>query len=184
MILGITGTLGAGKGAIVEYLKQKGFSHYSVRNFLMKKLAEEGREINRDTMTVCANELRNMYGPAYIVEALHDEAQKAGGDAIIESIRVPGEEEALRRKGNFFLIAVDADPKLRYERAVLRGSETDKINFEKFLEDEQREMSSDDPAKQNLSLVMTRADVKIDNSATFEDLHRKIDGILEKIPRN
>jgi len=34
MIIGITGTLGAGKGTIVEILKKKWFGHYSVREFL------------------------------------------------------------------------------------------------------------------------------------------------------
>ena len=36
-IIGITGTIGAGKGTIVDYLvKQKNFKHYSVRNFLIE----------------------------------------------------------------------------------------------------------------------------------------------------
>ena len=33
IIIGITGTLGAGKGTVVEYLKKKSFKHYSVRSF-------------------------------------------------------------------------------------------------------------------------------------------------------
>ena len=34
-IIGITGTLGAGKGTIVDYLVQKkGYVHYSVRSFI------------------------------------------------------------------------------------------------------------------------------------------------------
>ena len=34
-IVGITGTLGAGKGTVVEYLtQQKGFKHYSARGLL------------------------------------------------------------------------------------------------------------------------------------------------------
>ena len=42
--IGITGTLGAGKGTIVEYLqKEKGFSHYSVRAFLTD---EEGLHLS------------------------------------------------------------------------------------------------------------------------------------------
>ena len=39
MIIGITGTLGAGKGTIASYLvKEKGFKHFSVREFLNKEL--------------------------------------------------------------------------------------------------------------------------------------------------
>jgi len=38
LIIGITGTLGAGKGTIVEYLvKNKNFKHYSVSGYLITK---------------------------------------------------------------------------------------------------------------------------------------------------
>ena len=38
MIIGITGTLGAGKGTVVDFLKEKGFRHFSVRDYLIKIL--------------------------------------------------------------------------------------------------------------------------------------------------
>ncbi len=39
LIIGITGTLGAGKGTIVEYLeKEMGFDHLSVRDFITKEI--------------------------------------------------------------------------------------------------------------------------------------------------
>ena len=89
--------------------------------------------VNRDSMTVVANDLRASYSPSYIAEALYEEAAAAGKNAVIESLRTEGEIAALRAKGDFLLVAVDADPKVRYERIVARGSETDKISFEKFL---------------------------------------------------
>ena len=46
IIIGITGTLGAGKGTIVDYLvKERGFVHYSVRAFITEEI--EKREIGR-----------------------------------------------------------------------------------------------------------------------------------------
>ena len=42
LIIGITGTLGAGKGTVVEYLvEKKGFDHYSVRAFLLKEIIHD-----------------------------------------------------------------------------------------------------------------------------------------------
>ena len=135
--IGITGTLGAGKGTIVDYLvKNKGFVHYSVRAFLTEEIKRRGLEVNRDTMTMVGNELRAAHTPSWIVEQLYEQASASGCNCIIESVRTPGEVAALRGKPNFYLFAVDADPKVRYERAVLRGSETDHVSYETFIANE------------------------------------------------
>ena len=144
--IGITGTLGAGKGTIVDYLvKNKGFVHYSVRAFLIEEINRRGMEVNRDSMTLVGNDLRAKHTPSWIVEQLYEQASASGCNCIIESVRTPGEVDALRGKPSFYLFAVDADPKVRYERAVLRGSETDHIDYDTFIANEQREMTSDDP---------------------------------------
>ena len=96
-------------------------------------------------------------------------------------MRTIGEVEGLKKKGKFFLFAVDAEPKTRYERAVGRGSETDKVSYETFLENEKREMNSNDPNKQNISACMKMADFKINNSGTIKELHNKIEEILKKL---
>lgn len=181
-VIGITGTLGAGKGTIVDYLtKHHGFSHYSVRSYLTKKLHELHREVNRDTMVALANELREKNSPSFIVEELLREAKASNSNCIIESIRTVGEINALRDAGGFVLFAVDANPKLRYERVVLRGSETDKIDFDTFAANEAREMNSTDPNKQNLSACMAMADYRFVNDNDFDALYRQVDDVLGQL---
>ena len=180
--IGITGTLGAGKGTIVEYLqKEKGFSHYSVRAFLTDEIKRRGLEVNRDTMTLVGNDLRAQHSPSWIVEQLYGQASASGCNCIIESIRTPGEVEALRGKPNFYLFAVDADPRVRYDRAVLRGSETDHIDYDTFLANEQREMDNDDPNKQNLKYCIEHADYRFDNNGSIDDLNKQVEEVLGKI---
>ena len=148
MIIGVTGTLGAGKGTIVEYLTEKrGCKHYSVSGYLKEKLVERGVEVNRTSLVNLGNELREKFGQGYIVEQLFERARQGGGNAVIESLRNPGEVEILRKKGGFVLLAVDADIGLRYERIRMRGSEKDSVSFEEFCSNEKREMESDDPNK-------------------------------------
>jgi dephospho-CoA kinase len=181
MIIGITGTLGAGKGTVVDYLAAKDFAHYSAREFISREILRRGLAVNRDNMTAVANDLRASHSPSYIAETLYDEAVEAGKDAVIESLRTEGEIAALRAKGGFFLFAVDADPKLRYERIVARGTETDKISFEKFLADETREMHATDPNKQNLARCIELADYRFVNNGTKDDLFGRVDQILDRI---
>jgi len=182
IIIGITGTLGAGKGTLVDYLlKNKGFAHFSVRDFLVVELKKRGMEVNRDTMTSLANELRANHSPSYITDQLYEQALAGGKNSIIESIRTPGEITSLRAKGNFYLFAVDADPKIRYERISLRKSATDNIDFETFLANEKREMTATDPNKQNLSECIKQADFVFDNNGDLDTLYGQLVSILKKL---
>jgi len=182
IVIGITGTLGAGKGTIVEYLvKKKGFAHYSVRAYLIEEIERRGMPVNRDSMVVVANDLRTRNSPSFVTDQLYELALKSGQNCVIESIRTPGEVESLRSKGRFYLFAVDADPKVRYERIFARQSETDRIDFETFLENEKREMDADDPNKQNLRKCIEMADFVFVNEGSIEELNEKIEKVLNKI---
>ena len=184
IIIGITGTIGAGKGTVVDYLvKKHHYDHFSVRKFLTAIIETKGLPLNRDSMVAVANDLRANNSPSYIVEQLYDMAIQSKNNCIIESIRTPGEIDALRKLGNFYLLAVDADPKTRYERIVIRNSETDKLSFETFIENEKREMTATDPNKQNLSVCMSKSDFTVENSGSFEDLNVQIEKILASITK-
>jgi len=179
MIIGLTGTLAAGKGTISEFFKERGFTHYSVRAFLTEEIRKRGMEVNRDSMVNIGNELREKYGASYIAEQLYEIGKKE--NCIIESLRTPGEVESLKNKGEFYLISIDADPKIRYERILRRASETDKISFEEFLENERREMNSTDVNKQNISKCIEMSDFKIINNGSIDELKRKVHEIYGKI---
>ncbi len=188
LVVGITGTLGAGKGEIVAYLTtNRAFTHYSVRGYLIHEIRRRGMPLNRDSMVEVANELRAHNSPSFIVEQLFDQAVGCGRHSVIESMRTLGEVEALRRRvvvekiGGFCLLAVDADPQVRFARIQARASETDKVSFQQFLDNERREMRSEDPAKQNIAACMAVADYVLCNDGTQEELHRQVDCILGQL---
>ena len=181
IIVWITWTIGAGKGTIVDYLIQKKwFQHFSVRAFLIQEIEKRGMPVNRDSMVIVANDLRSTYGPAYIIEQLYEQAKISQKNTIIESIRALGEVEALKGKENFHLFAIDADHKIRYERAVLRWSETDKVSYDEFINNEEREMNNTDPSKQNIAKCMQLADHVFTNNGTLEELHKQLEDVIHE----
>jgi dephospho-CoA kinase len=182
IVIGITGTLGAGKGTIVDYLiREKGFRHYSVRSFLIREIENRGIPVNRDSMTSVANELRANHSPSYITDCLYEEALGHGVNCVIESIRTPGEITSLRKKGDFKLFAVDANPETRYARITDRKSETDAISYEIFIQNETREMNSDDPNKQNLKACISQADFVFNNNGSVKELIAHVENVLKQM---
>lgn len=179
-IIGITGTIGSGKGTVVEYLKGKyGFKHYSARAFISEEIARRGLPDIRDNMRLVANELRTTHGSSYVAEQLYERALTIGGDFVLESLRSSGEITALRSKPQpFFLLAVDADPEIRYNRILLRKSSTDNISFEKFLEQEEKEMHDTSPGGLNITECMMMADGRVTNNQDIISLYAQIDRII------
>lgn len=178
MILGVTGTNGAGKGTVVDYLIQKhGFAHFSVRAFLTEELLVRGLSPDdRGSFRDLGNELRKEHGPAYVIEQLYRQAENAGRPAVIDSVRAVGEAGFLHQN-SAKLIAVDADRKIRYNRAVSRATISDKVSFEVFCEQEDREMASTEPWDMNIAAVMQMADFTVTNDGTLEELHAQIDAL-------
>ncbi len=182
LIIGITGTLGSGKGTVVDYLvKEKGFVHFSVRQFLLDEIRKRNLPENRDSMVEVANEMRKMNSPSFITDQLYEQALKKGKNAVIESIRTPGEIVSLKQKGNFYLLAIDADSKIRYDRIRKRNSETDQIDFETFIKNEEREMTSTDSNRQNLQKCREMADFVFLNNGKITELYEKIEEVFIEI---
>ena len=181
MILGIAGTHGAGKGAVVDLLKEHGFIHCSARELFLEILKERNSPLDRASISALANELRAEHGVSYVVDT-YLARHTSSDNVIIESIYTLGEVEALRKRGGVVL-AVDADPEIRYERIKGRMSETDFVTKEDFIAQQQKELHSDDPSKQNTRAVMETADFRIENNGSLEELKESVAHVLKEMEK-
>ncbi len=184
IIIGITGTLGAGKGTVVEYLKEKyGFAHFAVSDtFLAGELKRRGLPPDRVNRRNLANEFRAQ-GPTKLMEAVYAMAQPAiqtGQNVIIEPQHTVAEVEFIQSIGGIEF-AVDADLEVRYERIAKRGGEKDNVTFEQFKAEQEFEMKQTDPNKNNLAASITHANHVFTNNGTLDELHRQVDVVMEEL---
>jgi dephospho-CoA kinase len=179
MILGITGTDGAGKGTVVEYLvDHHGYTHYSARAFILEEIRKQGLPDTRNQMRLTANELRKQHGNEFLIKVSLEKARADGvSNAVIESLRATAEAECLKAHGGI-LLAVDADQQLRYERVQARRSESDQVSFAEFQRHEELEKNDPDPHGMQKAKVMEMADYTVTNNGTVEELKQQVEQFL------
>lgn len=184
MIIGLTGFLASGKGVVSEILKEKGFVVYSCSDEIREECKKENIEISRDNLQKTGNLLREKYGPNILAKRLSDRIKLNGleNNYVIESIRTEGEINELKKLPNFSLVFIDANEKIRYQRAKERLKEKEHIDsFEDFILSEKKEMNNTDPNSQNLLRCKELSEYILNNNGSIEDLKKQIEDLLSKI---
>ena len=182
VIIGITGTMGAGKDTIAEYLvKEHNFTHHSCSDVLRDELKSRGEIESRDKLRDVGNELRTQHGTKILGQRVRQEIiDNQEGRAVVTSIRHPDEIEALQKDNNFHLISVDAKARLRFERLRRRDRQGDSATFAEFKKQGAEEMDTAGLGQQ-IGVCMSQADHQVLNSGTFADLYVKVDQVLKEI---
>jgi len=178
MIIGLTGKNGAGKTAVCDCLQARGFEYASLSDAIRAEIRRRGEEITREKLIETGIEMREKGGAGILAERVLA-GLETEHNYVIDSIRNPAEVDALRRRPDFTLFAVEASAKTRFERTRLRARENAAATFEQFMAEEERELESENPAAQQLIATMALADTVIENNGTIEALHGKLD---ERLP--
>jgi len=177
MIIGLTGKNGSGKGIVADYLKTGGFIYHSLSDIIRDEITKSGTEITRERLIAKGRELRSKGGPSVLAEKILEQLD-IDKNYVIDSIRNPAEVQALKRRKDFQLFYIDADQKIRFERIKQRGRENDPQTFEKFVELENKELKSKDPAAQQLENTAELADIVVENNESVRELENKIKDII------
>ena len=183
MILGITGTIGAGKGTAVEYLQSKGFVSYSSSALLGELVEKEGSPKTREFLSKMATRLQAEY-PGGVVEKNYREKYlfEKPENVIFEAIHRQSEADFIKSLGGF-IIAVDADLETRYNRTRVRNEgEKDQGDFEDFKKQShiEDEGGGDASRDNNIRAVIQGATAVIRNAGSAEELKAYIDNFLQE----
>lgn len=179
MLVGLTGRNASGKSTLVGWFSDKGLRSVSCSDSIRAWLRGQGVDTTREALIEGGRELRRRGGAGVLAEMLLEILD--GEDAVVDSIRTPAEVEALRSRGDFFLIEVRADEESRWLRMTARGRAGDPLEKETFLSQEAAEAKSDDEAGQALDATASLADITILNDGTIEDLEDKLESVWSSL---
>lgn len=178
MIIGIAGTLASGKGTVVEYLKSKGYRHYSSSGTLKRILTERGLPHDREHMSQLAEELVKTHEGGVLGMNLEQAKADGAEHVVLEAIHRVSEADFVRSRGGK-IWGVDADVEVRYQRTLARREgEKDAVTFERFKESIAREEEGKRDVSSNIRAVLDNADVLLMNNGTKHDLDKEIEAAL------
>lgn len=179
IIVGLTGPNAAGKGEAAAYLVSLGFRYHSLSDVIRQEADRRGLPPTRENLIMLGNELRRLGGPSVLADRVRP---RLSGRDVVDSIRNPSEVDSLRKSSGFVLVKVDAPLEIRYARALARGRPGDGPGVEEFAAREERERSGN-PLDQQIHRTMEMADVTVANEGSLDELHRRLDGLLESLER-
>jgi len=170
-LIGVGGTNGSGKDTLGEFLADEyGWMFVSVSQILRDELKKEGLPQDRHHTHQLSARWRRENGTGVLIDKAVQKYKASKADyngLVVSSLRNPGEADEVHRLGGK-VVWLDADIKLRYERATSRshGRVEDKQTFEEFIDDEQHQMNhSGDQATLNMNGVKAKADIFITNDS-------------------
>lgn len=177
IVLGITGTIGSGKGVVSDYLHKKhGFKVFNMGDIARDLARKEGKKGTRKNLQNIYVKYKSKFSKNYFIKKMVEKVKSSGFErVIIDGVRGPWDYDVPKKEfgKEFRLIKVDAEPELRFKRMKKRRRVGFPKTIEKFREEEKREYSIFKMEK-----TFEKADFIFDNSSSVEELHKQIDKFI------
>ncbi|MFA5358379.1 MAG: AAA family ATPase [Patescibacteria group bacterium] len=179
IILGFVGEMVSGKGTACKYLKEKyNAPSYRFSTILRDVLDRLYLEINRKNMQNLSMILRQNFNENIFAKVIAEDVKNDPAQIItVDGVRRLADISYLKEIPGFYLIYLTADEKIRYQRIIDRGENTDDKNktFAEFQVEQHAEAENEiGPTGQTANLTIT-------NNGTLAELQEQIEKILKKI---
>jgi len=177
-IIGIVGETGSGKDTFCDYLKKikRNVFVFRFSQPLTEALSIFFDEVKKEDQQWLAPALRERFGNNILGEAIKKKIKNIKrGIIILNGIRAFEEAKMIKNLGGK-IVYITADSKTRWQRIQNRGEKKDdKVSYQKFLKMEKA------ASEILISEMGRKADFRIENNGSKEDLYRSIKTVLNKI---
>ncbi len=180
IVIGVCGTIGAGKDVISYYLKENyGFVVLSMSDLARVIARREHRSSSRRVLQSIAEERFKEYGRYYFIDLLIDKIRKYGYKRIvINGVRGFWEVERARKVfgRNYYLLFVDAPRDVRFKRLKKRRRTGFSKTLAGFSSEEERDYSIFDERR-----TFKMADSILINDSALNELYNAIDFFVKPL---
>jgi dCMP deaminase len=168
MIIGLTGSMGCGKGEIVKILEKKGFKYVRLSSMVREEAKRRGLPETREMLQDVGNQMRAEGGVGVLaVKAL----EGISGDTVIDGIRNPGEIEELKKGEGVHIVGVKVRREILVDRILGRGRDGDAAEREEIFMKLDREWGIGEPEDgQQVGKCMEMVDEMIVNEGSLDEL--------------
>lgn len=180
MIIGLTGSMGCGKGEIVKILEKEGFSYITLSMMVREEARKRGVEEEREKLMEVGNSMRREEGAGVLARRAVAKILSSGHDKwVIDGIRNPMEIDELRKfnvgreKADFVgVVGVNTERELLISRILSRTREGDAKTRDEIIRKIDRELGVGEPKDgQQVAKCLQKVDVMIDNNGTLAELN-------------
>jgi len=180
LVIGVGGTIGAGKDFCTDYLKKKySFEVIEMGNLTREEAKQAGFAETRENLEFITKKRTDEFGIGYWARKAVQKAQVIKSDFIaINGVRRPIDVTLPKKVfgDKYHVIFIDADVEVRFKRLKARKRPGDPKTLAEFKKQEHSEWRLFD-----FENAMKKADVIIKNDTdNSEDFYKQIDAVISK----
>jgi len=179
IIIGLAGKIASGKGTASDHIvKTHNAVNYRYSDPLKEALGIFDIEATRQNLQTFSTILRKNFSEDVLARAMFKRSKEAANDnVVIDGIRRIIDFANFQLLDNFYLIYIEVDQNIRYERYTKRdqspGDAT--MSFNEFKEKDEAE------SEQQVEKVKSKAHFTVNNNGSYEELRSQIDDIIQKL---
>lgn len=183
IIIGLTGSLGSGKGVVSDFFKDKGYTSFVLSDVIRDYAKQHGIEETRENLQNIGNKLRDEDGADILAKIIYKKAKEKNlSKILVDGIRNPGEVDFFRKFDDFFLIAVNASRGKRFKMLVDRQREGDIISWEEFLKLDDRDSGvGEADSGQAVGKCIELADYRFVNESNLDHVRDRLEKLYLEI---
>src|SRR3989338_7989565 len=179
MIIGLCGTIGAGKSTAARYYSQCcGFERLSFGDEVRREATARGLSHDSGVLQKLGARLRQEEGIHVWVDCIFSQMRPTG-NYVVEGIRYPDDIRGLQHRAGFLLVGIDAPLPLRYERRRLELLKKGIVfSYNDFIFADNKDRFSSEDEGQCTDYCLQQAEEMVINDSTLKKFKRELRDIL------